>query len=111
MEIECTQTGQACIVKPMERRMDARCANEFRRELGELIARGQQRIVLDVSDVDFIDSSGLGAIVSSLKALQGQGDLVIAGARAPVVTLFRVTRMDRVFRMFSTAGDAVAAVA
>jgi anti-sigma B factor antagonist len=111
MEIECRQSGQACVVKPLERRMDARCASEFRRELAELIAQGQERIVLDVSDVDFIDSSALGAIVANFKALQGKGDLVIAGARAPVMTLFRVTRIDKVIRMFSTAGDALAAVA
>jgi anti-sigma B factor antagonist len=91
--------------------MDARCASEFGRELAELIAQGQQRIVLDVSDVDFIDSSALGAIVSNFKTLRGTGDFVIAGARAPVLSLFRVTRMDRVIRMFSTPSDAVAAVA
>lgn len=111
MGIECRHTGTTCIVKPLERRMDARCASELRRELAELIAHGQQRIVLDVSDVDFIDSSALGAIVANFKALQGKGDFVIAGARAPVVSLFRVTRMDKVIRMFSTPGDAVAAVA
>jgi anti-anti-sigma regulatory factor len=49
--------------------------------------------------------------VANFKSLQGKGDLVIAGARAPVMTLFRVTRIDKVIRMFSTAGDALAAVA
>ena len=110
MEFQCEQRGSVSIVKPLERRMDARSAPDFRRQMGDLIAAGHRQLVLDLSEVDFIDSSGLGAIVSSLKALGDQGDLLVVGTRPPVAQLFKLTRMDRVFRMFPETTAAVAAV-
>ena len=58
------------------------------------IEAGHTRLVLDLSGVDFVDSSGLGAIVACLKRLGPRGDLAIAGARGAVSRLFTLTRMD-----------------
>ena len=69
-----------------------------------MIESGHPLIALDLSEVDFIDSSGLGAIVSVLKQLDGRGDLVIVGAKPAVMNLFRLTRMDKVFRMYRARG-------
>jgi anti-sigma B factor antagonist len=66
--------------------------------------------VLDLSKVEFIDSSGLGAIVSSLKRMGGRGELVVCGLREPTMTLFRLTRMDRVFQVFDSEQQAVSAL-
>jgi anti-sigma B factor antagonist len=60
--------------------------------------------------VDFIDSSGLGAIVSALKTIGRNGDLVLCGIKETVMSLFRLTRMDRVFRIFTDQGEATAAL-
>jgi anti-sigma B factor antagonist len=76
--------------------------------MGGFINEGQELIVLDLSEVDFVDSSGLGAIVASLKMLGGKGDLVISGASDKVMSLFKLTRMDRVFQIFATRDEAVA---
>jgi anti-sigma B factor antagonist len=61
--------------------------------------------------VRFIDSSGLGAIVSMLKLIGREGDLVLCGVTDPVMSLFKLTRMDRVFQMFPSEHDALAALA
>ena len=74
------------------------------------INQGNRRIVLDLSEVDFIDSSGLGAIVSSLKTLGNDGDLVICGIRETVMGLFKITRMNRVFQIFATESEAIEAL-
>lgn len=66
--------------------------------------------MLDLSEVDFIDSSGLGAIVSSLKAVGKQGNLIICGIGETVLSLFRLTRMDRVFQIVSSPEEAVRAL-
>jgi anti-sigma B factor antagonist len=110
MEIAQHNEGKVMVAKMSDPRVDARLAAEFKRHLLELIESGHPLIALDLSDVDFIDSSGLGAIVSALKQLKGRGDLVIVGARPAVINLFRLTRMDRVFRMFPRADEAVAAL-
>jgi anti-sigma B factor antagonist len=110
MDIAQHSEGKVTVAKMSDPRVDARLANEFKRRLLDLIESGHPLIALDLSDVDFIDSSGLGAIVSALKQLKGRGDLVIVGARPAVINLFRLTRMDKVFRMFPRADEAVAAL-
>jgi anti-sigma B factor antagonist len=107
MRIESEKTGDILKVKPLEKRIDASVSIDFRALMTAWIREGNRRIVLDLSLVEFVDSSGLGAIVSSLKAVTGEGDLVISGARGAVESLFRLTKMDRVFHLFGTDGEAV----
>jgi anti-sigma B factor antagonist len=110
MEIAQRTAGKVLIAKTLDHRVDARMASEFKRQLLAVIEAGHPLIALDLSEVDIIDSSGLGAIVSALKQLRGRGVLVIVGAQPAVLDLFRLTRMDRVFRMFARADDAIAAL-
>jgi anti-sigma B factor antagonist len=74
------------------------------------VRRGVTRFVIDLSGVEFIDSTGLGALVAVLK-VSGRGGMVVAGAQDSVVTLFKLTRMDKVFRMFPSSKEAAAALA
>ena len=94
-----------------ERRVDARSAPALKERIASFVTAGSEWIVLDMSEVEFIDSSGLGAIMSALKLLGRKGDLVVAGAREPVISLFRLTRMDKVFLMFGTTDEARQALA
>ncbi|HWR21240.1 MAG TPA: STAS domain-containing protein [Verrucomicrobiae bacterium] len=110
MQLEQRKAGEALVVAPLEERLDARVATDFKERMAELIASGNTRIVLDLSRVEFIDSSGLGAIVSSLKRMGGRGDLVVCGLQETTMTLFRLTRMDRVFQVFDSEQQAVSAL-
>ncbi len=110
VEIAQRTEGRVLVAKTSETRVDARLASEFKQRLLELVATGHPLIALDLSAVDFLDSSGLGAIVSARKQLNGKGDLVIVGAKPAVTNLFRLTRMDKVFRMYGGAAEAVAAL-
>ncbi|MDT0187109.1 STAS domain-containing protein [Microbacterium sp. ARD31] len=65
------------------------------------------RIVVDLSKIDFMDSSGLGALVGSLKtARQAGGDLRIAAPSAQVTMVLQLSNLDRVLASFDTAEDA-----
>lgn len=108
MQLVHEKKGKVVVVKPLEKRMDATIAADFKTQMGALINEGQELFVLDLSEVDFVDSSGLGAIVASLKMLGGKGDLVIASAGEKVMKLFKLTRMDRVFQVFPTSDEALA---
>lgn len=110
MEIVQRAEGKVLVAKACDPRVDARMAADFKQQLLAMVEAGHPLIALDLSEVDFIDSSGLGAIVAVLKQLSGRGHLVIAGAKPAVVNLFRLTRMDKVFRMFPGTADAVAAL-
>ena len=110
MQLDQRRTDEALIVTPLEERLDARVATDFKERMAELIASGNTKIVLDLSRVEFIDSSGLGAIVSSLKRMGGRGDLVVCGLQETTMTMFKLTRMDRVFQVFDSEQQAVSAL-
>ncbi|UIJ70430.1 STAS domain-containing protein [Aurantimonas sp. HBX-1] len=95
------------VVRVAGKRIDAARAPEFRSEMNALIDEGPHQIVLDLEGVDFVDSSGLGAIVSGLKRLGPRGDLAIAAASGSVARLFALTRMDKVFPLHQDVDTAV----
>jgi len=106
MNLSISQKGEFTHVKIDEQRLDAAIAPELKVQVTQLVEEGAQRIILDVSDVAFMDSSSLGALVGLLKMIGGRGDLIIAGASGIVADLFKLTRMDRVFRMADSADEA-----
>lgn len=68
-----------------------------------LVAAGQTRIVVDLSGVDYIDSSGLGALIGALKsARQASGDLRVAAAGEQVKAVLALTNIDRILAPFDT---------
>ncbi len=108
MQLAHEKRGNAVIVKPLEKRMDSTIAADFKKQMEAFVKEGQGLFILDLSEIDFVDSSGLGAIIACLKMLGGKGDLVIAGACEKVLSLFKLTRMDRVFQVFSSSEEALA---
>lgn len=110
MQIEGKKVGDLLVVTPLEKRLDASAAADFKGKIVDWINAGHNRIVLDLSRVDFIDSSGLGAIVSCLKTLGGNGDLVLCRIKETVLSLFQLTRMNRVFLIFATEAEALQAL-
>ena len=111
MRIEDRVEGEVLVLEVRDKRVDARNAPDLKEKIAGFVSKGHEWIVLDLKDVEFVDSSGLGAIVSGLKLLGHKGDLVISGARDNVVALFKLTRMDKVFRLFPSAAEARQALA
>jgi anti-sigma B factor antagonist len=110
IQIDHSNDEHVLLLSVYDRRLDARSAPDLKASITSFVGNGWEWIILDLSVVEFVDSSALGAIVSGLKALGRSGDLVIAGAQPPVTALFALTRMDKVFRMFPTVPAAVAAL-
>lgn len=98
---------QAAVIFLNLKRLDASIAPVFKQEILKLIEAGENKIVLDLNAVEFIDSSGLGALVSILKALGSGGSIVICNARVGVLGLFRLTRMDKVFSILPSREEAI----
>jgi len=87
--------------------MDAACADELRTSFTEL-ERKASRIVLDMRQVGFIDSSIIGALVGLLRrARAAGGDVKIAGVTPEVEMIFEVTRLHRVFRILPSVDAAI----
>lgn len=107
MQMEDRQEGAVLVVKPVEQALDAYAATGFREQMAVFIQAGRRQIVLDLCAVEFLDSTGLGAIVSTLKRLDGDGAMVICNAGEMVMDVFRLTRMDRVFPIVPTLEEAL----
>lgn len=108
MKFEQKQVGQVTVVKLLERSFDASLANSFKEQLGDLVEAGHRLLVLDLSEVEFLDSTGLGAIVSGFKRIGREGNLVLCGLGQTVASVFKLTRMDRVFRIANNEQEALA---
>jgi len=77
-------------------RLDAASSPSFRDQLRAADAQSAAHLVLDVSKVDFIDSTGLGSVISVLKARPRGADFTLAGVTENVRRLLRLTRMDTI---------------
>jgi anti-sigma B factor antagonist len=111
VQIEQTVFGEVLVLSLFDARIDGRVGTELKQTIADIINRGHRRVVIDLTAVAYIDSTGLGAIVASLKMIGRQGELVLCGLSDSATTLFKLTRMDKVFRSFTTAADAVQALA
>jgi anti-anti-sigma factor len=85
------------VIKPVGV-LDAVKAIELRQQVSELLASGNNLVLLDMADVNSIDSSGLSALIITLKMLRtAGGDLYLCSIAEPVKNLLSVTQMDRLF--------------
>ena len=96
------------IIIVQEERVDAHNSNDLKDELKKLFEAGKKNILIDLRDVRFIDSSGLGALVSGFKnAISNQGTLKLSMMQPQVKSMFELTRLHRVFDIYPTTEDAM----
>ncbi len=107
MDLKDRKQGDILIIKPMGERLDASVATDFKKKMADFIDAGNEVIVLNMSEVKFIDSSGLGAFISLLKRIGQKGELVVCGMRASILSLFHMTRLNNVVRIYSREEEAV----
>jgi len=99
MQIKAEQNGGALVLRVMEPRIDAAGAIGFKEAVRAATAAAGAPVILDLSQVEFLDSSGLGALVAVLKLLGRERPLELAGLTAPVARVLRLTRMDSIFTL------------
>jgi anti-anti-sigma factor len=96
------------LVLTLTGRLDAVTVPGLKSRLKGLIDSGRIQVIVDLTDVSFIDSSGLSALVSGLKAArQAGGTLKLAGLNEQTRTAFRLTMLDRVFEFYPDASSAL----
>lgn len=110
MHMKNHQESNVLVAKVLEPRLDAAIAGEFNDEMRHFMSNGIRVIVLNLSEVEFIDSCGLGAIVTSFKQFRPKGEVVITGTRERIMSLLKLNRLDRVFRIFPTDDEALEAI-
>lgn len=97
--------GTAVVVTPLENRLDAAKAVHFKDKMRALIETTKGNIYLDLNQVSFLDSSGLGAVVSVFKLMKDGRKLELVAVTPTVYKVLKLTRMTQVFKIHSTLED------
>ena len=108
MNLKKKQIGPGIVVLEMSDRIaSGRDCQRIHEEVDLLIRENQTRVVFDLSGVHYMDSAAVGSIVRSLCSLKNSGGtLRLAGATGMVQGVLRLTHVDRVIRIYPTAGEA-----
>ncbi len=101
MELQSNIHNGIDIITVNAGRIDAAAAIQFKDAMRAAMDQGPDRFILDLSQVTFVDSSGLGAIVASLKQMGAGRRFDLAGLTPDVDKVFRLTRMDTVFDIYA----------
>jgi anti-sigma B factor antagonist len=110
VDLVIEQMGMVTIVTFPGEYLDASVVKEFKEDIARVIEGNGRKVVFDISRLQFIDSSGLGAILSCLRKLNGAGgDLKLCGMTKPVRALFELVRMHRIMDIYNTRDEAVSA--
>jgi anti-sigma B factor antagonist len=107
MKIAERRVGANIVLEVLETRLGADKVVAFKEAVGRYLEDGAASIVLDLSSLEFIDSSGLGAILSILKRMPQGCELIICGTTEPVASMFKLTRLDRIFTMRKNVDEVV----
>ena len=108
LEIEVDDTGTYTLCRPVGE-LDAYTVSEFRQSLGELASHPQ--VVIDLSEVPFMDSAGLGALIGGIRrARENGGEVAVACSRPTLTRLLHTTGFDRIVPVTETLAEAVAAL-
>jgi anti-sigma B factor antagonist len=106
LDIRSEQDGAVCTIT-LDGEVDVYTAPRLKEELVALIQGGCTYVIIDLEHVGFIDSSGLGVLVSALRrAREKDGAVRIVCTRESILKIFRITGLDKVFPIFSSAADA-----
>lgn len=102
MELETRKENEILYVKPLGKRIDASNSTFFKGALVDFIVQGENRIILNLGSVEFIDSSGLGSIITILKTIStSKGSFALCEVNPMIMNLFSVTRVDKVLSITS----------
>jgi anti-sigma B factor antagonist len=109
MEARVEQVGNITVMRIDDSSLDAGNAKDFKRVVAPMVAENR-KLVFDLSALQFIDSSGLGAILSCLRQLHALGgDLKLCGVSRAVHALFELVRMHRIIDIHDSREEAVRA--
>ncbi|HYS97911.1 MAG TPA: STAS domain-containing protein [Candidatus Dormibacteraeota bacterium] len=109
LEVETRTSGNGITVVAPTGRLDVAGAPALKEAISEVVKNGPPRIVIDMEGVSFVDSTGLGSVISALKQVRGsQGELRLAAPNQQARLVLELTTLDRVFPYYATVEEALA---
>lgn len=107
MQIE-TEKEKNAIVISVKGKVDAVTAPEFEKALANLIAQGENTLLLNLTGLEYISSAGLRSILATAKQLKTKnGKILFSGLKGPVKDVFNISGFGTIFKIFETKEDAL----
>jgi anti-anti-sigma factor len=107
MEIHAAKEGNAMVMS-LKGRLDAVTSSEFERSLSDWISKGENKFLLNFTDLEYISSAGLRSILATSKKLkEKQGKILLTGVHGPVEEVFKISGFLSIFRVFASAEEAL----
>ena len=108
MQIKQVTSGDVAVLHLQGKIMGGPDATSLHEKLHELIETGTRSVVIDLRDVDWMNSSGLGILIGGLSAIRKSGgDLRLASVTEKIEEVLRITKLDRVFDVYGSTEEAV----
>ena len=96
-------------VLPLKGEIDLHVSPVVTASLTAMIEKKPERVVIDLSDVTYIDSAGLAALIQAMQKVEDYGGkFLLAGLQETVRSIFEISRLDQVFRIFPDTDTALA---
>lgn len=106
MDLETEKSGDVTVLTPNADYLDASNVEDFKRDMAPIVEANSQ-LLINMTPIQFLDSSGLGALLSCMRRMNtAGGDLKLFGLTEAVRGTFRMTRMHRIFDIFDTRDQA-----
>jgi anti-anti-sigma factor len=106
MEIRATE-HDGFITLSLKGRLDFASSTNLKEEILKRVAQGRTRIILNLGQIDFINSSGLGTLVSILKEVRlAKGRLMLSNLASYVEEIFEITQLSHIFEIFPSEAEA-----
>jgi anti-anti-sigma factor len=109
MQIQTKREGEAAVAA-VSGKLDMVTAAEFQKALGEVIASGAKRVVLDLGELSYVSSAGIGAVMTLARELRTRGgELRLSNLRDNVAKIFDVCGIAKVVPVHGSVAEALAA--
>lgn len=106
--LDVSQRGRWTVLS-VSGEVDVATAPRLREQLVQLVSHGQHHLVVDLDNVDFLDSTGLGVLVGALKRVRmHDGELLLVCTQPRIVKVFDITGLSKVFTLHQSLDDAAA---
>jgi anti-sigma B factor antagonist len=108
MRFETKKKGIATILKVQERKLDASTSPELKGKFLIICKPQLKELIIDLSDVEFCDSTGLSALLIAERQMrENNGKVKLVGVQKKVLSLLRISHLDRTFQIFDTTAKAM----
>lgn len=108
LKIEVKPRGENIAVVVLRGEIGTETVNQFKDRIDQLVADGQNKIIMDFQEVNYLNSMGLGVVAATLKKVKkNKGDLKLVKLSPSVQELFELTRLTKVFDIFESEDEAL----